>query len=129
MAALLVRYEGHLAEFPWFILDKRQRAAYAAQPLVYADTIRGADGVTIQRRWETYPGPFGFGGPSAAALLYELLQLYVEQGCTQDHIRFGTLRALFQRMHAELNPARSDYNRLRRDPTLTRFEYLRQPRR
>jgi len=109
------RYEGHLAEFPWFILDKKQRVAFGQKPLVYSDTINGPNGEGIPRKWETHPGTYGFGGPSTADLLYELLQLYVEQGCTQDHIHFGTLRTLFRRLHPNLNPSRSDYTRLRRD--------------
>ena len=73
------RYEGHLAEFPCFILDKRRRDQFGNNPLVYTDVIAPND-EPIQRRWEAWPGRFGIGGPSAAEVFYELVQLYVEQG-------------------------------------------------
>ena len=40
----------------------------------------GRDGEPVAREWKAYPGPFGFGGPSTQVLLYDLLQLYAEQG-------------------------------------------------
>lgn len=110
------RYEGHLAEFPVFILDKRRRGSAGRDPLVYADTIRGPQGEPVLRRWEAWPGRHGFGGPSAAELFYELIQLYVEQGCTSDHIQFRTINALYGRLHPGApNPDRKDYDRVRRD--------------
>lgn len=110
------RYEGHLAEFPVFILDKRRRASAGRKPLIYADTIKGPGNEVIPRRWEAWPGRFGLGGPSTAELFYELVQLYVEQGATADHIAFGTLYSLFGRLHPGApKPDRKDYTRLRRD--------------
>lgn len=110
------RYEGHLAEFPVFILDKRRRAGAGREPLVYTDTIRGPNNELVPRRWEAWPGRFGLGGPSAAELFYELIQLYVEQGASADHIAFRTLYALFDRIHPDApKPDRKDYDRLRRD--------------
>lgn len=110
------RYEGHLAEFPVFILDKRRRAGAGREPLIYTDTIKGPGNEIVPRRWEAWPGRFGLGGPSAAELFYELVQLYVEQGATADHIAFRTLYALFNRLHPSApKPDRKDYDRLRRD--------------
>lgn len=110
------RYEGHLAEFPVFILDKRLRAGRGRDPLVYTDTIAGPTKEPIPRRWEAWPGRHGFGGPSTAELFYELVQLYVEQGMCDDHIHFKTINALYRRLHPDApNPDRKDYDRVRRD--------------
>lgn len=110
------RYEGHLAEFPVFILDKRRRGSAGRDPLVYCDSIRGPGSESIPRRWEAWPGRLGFGGPSTAELFYELVQLYVEQGSVADHIHFRTINALYRRLHPGApNPDRKDYDRIKRD--------------
>lgn len=110
------RYEGHLAEFPVFILDKRRRSVASDEPLIYTDTIKGPGNEIIPRRWEAWPGRFGLGGPSTAELFYELVQIYVEQGASADHIGFRTLYSLFRRLHPGApKPDRKDYARLRRD--------------
>lgn len=109
------RYEGHLAEFPCFVLDKRRRDQFARTPLIYTDVIAPND-EPITRRWEAWPGRLGIGGPSTAGVFYELVQLYVEQGAHADNIHFKTLNALFRRLHPDsTNPDRKDYERLRRD--------------
>ena len=110
------RYQGHLAEFPVFILDKRRRAQAGGAALIYVDTIQSPKGELVPRRWEAWPGRLGLGGPSAAELFYELVQIYAEQGAHEDHIHFKTLHALFRRLHPNAaNPDRKDYDRLRRD--------------
>ncbi len=73
----------------------------------------------MAREWKVYPGHFGFGGQSAQVLLYDLLKLYVEQGCRGSQVQFGTLRHLFQR-RGERNPSKRDYERLRRDLDILR---------
>jgi len=84
--------------------------------MVYSDVITGPDGEPLPRRWEAWPGRHGFGGPSAAELFYELVQLYVEQGAHADHIHFKTLNSLFRRIHPGApKPDAKDYDRLRRD--------------
>lgn len=107
------RYDFDLAEFPLFFLKKNRKRSSGA-PLRYTDTIRGKDGEGVRRSWTAYPGPFGFGGLTAQLLLYELLQLYVEQGARGSQIQFGTLRSLFLR-RGHRNPSKRDYLRLRRD--------------
>jgi hypothetical protein len=97
------------------VLDKRRRDQFGKNPLVYTDVIAPND-EPIKRRWEAWPGRFGIGGPSAAEVFYELVQLYVEQGARGDHIQFKTLNALYRRLHPNTpNPDRKDYDRLRRD--------------
>ena len=108
------RYDFDLAEFPLFRLNKLAPGKSARDPLRYADTITGRDGKPVERSWTVYPGPFGFGGQSTQVLLFDLLQLYCEQGARGAQIQFGTLRSLFQR-RGERNPSKRDYDRLRRD--------------
>lgn len=110
------RYDFDLAEFPLFRLYKNRLGRRDAKPLVYADTIEGRDHQQVERLWKCYPSPFGFGGATTQEVLYALLQLYVEQGCRGTQIQFGTMRALFKRMHPEMrSPAGPDFTRLRRD--------------
>jgi hypothetical protein len=55
----------------------------------------------------------GVGGATAHPLLFDLLQLYAEQGGRAPVIHFSTLRSLFLRR--ERNPSKKDYDRMRRD--------------
>jgi len=113
------RYDFDLAEFPLFSFHTTRRAARAREPLGYTDTIAGHDGTPVSRRWTAYPGAFGVGGASTQALLYDLLQLYLEQGGRGAQIQFGTLRALFLR-RGQRNPSARDYARMRRDLDILR---------
>ncbi len=113
------RYDFDLAEFPLFKFCKPSASRKDRAPIVYADTITGKDRQPVPREWRAYPGPFGFGGPSTHALLYDLLQLYVEQGARGTQIQFGTLRSLFLR-RGNRNPSKRDYERLRRDIDILR---------
>lgn len=109
------RYDLDLAEFPLFRLYKNELKKHdILKPLVYTDTIKGKDGEPVTRNWEVSVGRHGFGGSSTQVLLYDLLQLYVEQGLESDTIRFGTIHALFQR-RGDRNPSKRDYDRMIRD--------------
>jgi hypothetical protein len=112
------RYDFDLAEFPLFTLHKTG-SVRGHEPLVYTDTITGHDGQSVIRTWKTYPGPFGFGGSTTQVLLYDLLQLYCEQGARGSQIELGTLRSLFRR-HTDRNPSKENYERLRRDLDILR---------
>ncbi len=75
----------------------------------------------LQREWKVFPGAFGFGGQTTQQVLYELLQLYIEQGCRGTQIQFGTPRALLLRIWPEhRHPSSKDYVRLRRDLDILR---------
>ena len=113
------RYDFDLAEFPLFSLYKNRRASRGREPLAYTDTIRGRDGEPIERTWKAYPGPFGFGGATTQVLLYDLLQMYCEQGASGTQIEFGTVRSLLTR-RGERNPSKNDYERVRRDIDILR---------
>ncbi len=109
------RYDLDLAEFPIFRLYKNDLKNHDIQkPLTYTDTIKGKDGEPVTRHWEVSVGRHGFGGSSTQVLLYDLLQLYVEQGLESETIRFGTIHALFQR-RGDRNPSKRDYDRMIRD--------------
>lgn len=106
-------FDFDLAEFPLFYFAKRPPRDIHA-PLKYRDTIRGKEGKPVVREWSCFPGRLGIGGATAQALLFDLLQLYAEQGGRGTRIHFGTLRSLLVR-RGERNPSRKDYERLRRD--------------
>ena len=108
------RYDFDLAEFPLFRFYTTRLLGHGSGPIVYSDVIVGKDRQQVTREWKVYPGPFGFGGPSTQVLLYDLLQLYAEQGFRGSQLQFGTLRALFLRRGTR-NPSKDDYARLRRD--------------
>lgn len=108
------RYDFDLAEFPLFRLNRLAEDKTGREPIRYSDTITGRDGKSVERSWTVHAGPFGFGGPSAQVLLFDLLQLYAEQGAKGTQIQFGTLRSLFLR-RGERNPSKRDYERMRRD--------------
>jgi hypothetical protein len=108
------RYDFSLAEFPLFRLNKLAAGRSCREPLRYEDTITGRDGRPVRRSWAVHPGPFGFGGQSTQVLLFDLLQLYAEQGARGSQVQFGTLRSLLTR-RGERNPSKRDYDRLRRD--------------
>ena len=108
------QYDFDLAEFPLFRLNKLAAAKSGRDPIRYSDTISGRNGKPVARSWTVHPGPFGFGGQSAQVLLFDLLQLYAEQGARGTQIQFGTLRSLFLR-RGDRNPSKRDYERMRRD--------------
>ena len=111
----LGRYDFDLAEFPVFRLHKPSLKHHdITKPLTYTDTIKGKDGEIVERRWEAFAGRYGFGGASTQVLLYDLLQLYVEQGLESEYIRFGTIHALLKR-RGQRNPSKRDYERMLRD--------------
>src|SRR5437667_3971503 len=81
------RYDFDLAEFPLFQFYKNRLSEHDSEPFTYSDTIVGKDGQEITREWKAYPGPFGFGGASAHVLLFDLFQLYAEQGFRGSQIQ------------------------------------------
>jgi hypothetical protein len=108
------RYDFDLAEFPFFHFDKNPDQPLK-EAITYTDTITGKDGVSVIREWKVYPSAaYGFGGPTTQLVLYDLLQLYIEQGCKGNQIQFGTLYNLLQRRGIR-TPSTRDYQRLRRD--------------
>ena len=117
------RYDFDLAEFPLFRFEKPKavRLITPGEALVYEDTIRGKDGDRVTRTWKALPGNYGWGGGTTQDLLFDLLQLYIAQGCQGQHIEFGSLRSLFVRRYGTgRNPSAKDFARLRRDLEILR---------
>ena len=82
------------------------------------EPVRGCPQRFLRLR-KAYPGPFGFGGATTQLLLYDLLQMYCEQGASGSQIEFGTVRSLLMR-RGERNPSKKDYERVRRDIDILR---------
>src|SRR5205807_4357495 len=74
-------FDFDLAEFPLFRLYRNRSSHDDRSPLIYRDTISGRGRQPVGREWKVFPGPLGFGGETTQTLLYDLLQLYCEQGC------------------------------------------------
>src|SRR5262249_2958649 len=73
-------FDFDLAEFPLFRYEHGVRARRRFEPLVYRDVITARDGSRVCREWRAIPGAAGVGGPSTQSLLFDLIQLYAEQG-------------------------------------------------
>jgi hypothetical protein len=98
-------YDFDFAEFPWCLLSKSQRPS-AEEPLVHRSYYTNQNtGDRVERVFETFPAPPPkglegpqFPGPTGHALFYAALQLYVEQGATDDKVVFGSRRHLCRRL-------------------------------
>lgn len=91
------KYELTLAEFPTFPVSKNQPEAF--KPRVFEDTINGKDGEVVKRKWTFIPhGEFGFGTPSTHSTLFELLQVWKEDGFSSQYIQFGSVFNMLKRM-------------------------------
>src|SRR5262249_45036674 len=81
------KYEMNLAEFPLALLSKKQPKKPEA--IEYQDTISGKDGEIVTRMWRVKPShDYGFGSTALTALLFELFQLWKEQGFKSRKIDF-----------------------------------------
>ena len=108
------RYDHGLAEFPAFRFGKRRRQS--EELIRFTDSIAGPNGRRLERDWTVFPSAkWGYGGATTQALLFDLHQIWKDQGFHGTRIYFGTLRKLYQRQHPGKNPAPLDYGRLRRD--------------
>ena len=98
------RYELTLAEFPISLLSKRggQRDI-----LEYKDTI-DVKGKKVERIWRVIPSAkYGICGPTTQDTLFELIQLWREQGFQGRNINFGSIYKLIER---KLLRSKSDQN-------------------
>lgn len=111
-------FDVDLAEFPIFSLSSKPSDTRKS-PMLYSDEIQSVGGKSIVRTWTVYAGPLGFGGPTCQELLFDLLQIYSEQGCQGSKIHFGTLRSLLMRRGTR-HPSSDDYERVKRDITILR---------
>ena len=106
------KYEFTLAEFPITILSKR--APEGLKILEYHDTITGEGGEPVRRTWRVKPSiEHGFGSSAALSTIYELFQIWKEDGFETPIVRFGSIYNLCKRMGLKDKP--SAYKRIRKD--------------
>ncbi len=81
----------------------------------YQDTITGKDGRRVTRKWAVFPSPSdGFGTSQVLDTLFEVFQLWKEQGFRSRVIQFESLYSLLKRkgLKQDTEPA---YDRLKKD--------------
>jgi hypothetical protein len=109
------KYEMNLAEFPLALLAKRKLKEFRV--IEYEDTISGANGEMIQRKWTVSPSArFGFGSTAITATLFELFQMWKDQGFQSRNIQFQSIYNLIQRM-GDRTTSDKAYERIRSDLT------------
>ena len=100
------RYELTLAEFPIAVLSKTPKKSLTA--LEYKDVIEGKDGKSVERTWRVVPSAeYGFGGATTIGTLFEIFQIWNDQGFRDRHINFGSTYKLIERKFLK---SRSDQN-------------------
>jgi len=106
------KYEFNLAEFPVTMLSKR--LPKNLKIIEYEDTIIGKGGKLIPRTWRVKPSvDYGFGTSEALGTLFELFQIWKEQGFETPTIRFGSIYNLVK--HMDLENTQTAYQRIRKD--------------
>src|SRR5215470_17583510 len=109
------KYEMNLAEFPLALLSKRKLKE--VRIIEYEDTITGANGQLIPRKWAVSPSArYGFGSTAITALLFEIFQIWKEQGFESRDIHFQSIYNLIQRMGYRPTDDKA-YARIRNDLT------------
>jgi len=109
------KYEMNLAEFPLALLSKRKLKE--VRIIEYEDTITGANGQLIPRKWAVSPSArYGFGSTAITALLFEIFQIWKEQGFESRNIHFQSIYNLIQRMGYRPTDDKA-YARIRNDLT------------
>jgi len=73
------KYEMNLAEFPFAVLSKNRPVKL--EVIEYEDTIKGKNGTPVPRLWRLKPSiEYGFGSTELTSVLFELFQIWKEQG-------------------------------------------------
>jgi len=106
------KYEMNLAEFPVTVLSKR--VSKDKKAIKYTDWIIGRDGKKERREW-TVTGSAEWGLPTGSALrtLFELINIWKEQGFRERKIYFGSRYNLLRQMGSKLS--KRDYERIEKD--------------
>jgi len=130
-------FDINLAEFPIAYLNRGGLPKNANKTEIsYCDTIRGRDGKPVERVWtvqaqSTISGKelkkkeaelgrsltqeekqLGFGGPQTLEVIYELFQLWKDQGFSDSQIHIGTYYHLLKRLN--WCTGKSDYELLKK---------------
>jgi hypothetical protein len=105
------KYELSLSEFPVTLLS---RAEGGKTFIEYRDTIVGKNKDIVERVWRVYPdAKWGFGTASTFSSLYELFQIWKEQGFSSKTITFGSLYSFSKRKG--IIPTNTSYETLKKD--------------
>jgi len=121
-------FEINIAEFPIAYLNRGQLPAGVSKTeYQYKDVIKGRDGKPVERVWtieahatdeiidengERSRTQLGFGGPATLEVIYELFQLWKEQGFKEPKIHIGTFYNFLKRLG--WGNGNSQYKQLRR---------------
>lgn len=110
------RYDFDLAEYPWLRFGRKLRPSHKLEPMIYEDSITGANSTPILRRWTMYPSLKGapFPGETTQRLVLALLHIWSAVGFEGDRINFKTLNHICQLMNGR-NARGDDYRQIRRD--------------
>jgi|RhiMetdeSRZDD1v2_1073273.scaffolds.fasta_scaffold324581_2 hypothetical protein len=112
-ALLRSKYEMNLAEFPYAVLSKNHPDKLAV--IEYEDTIKGKNGAVIARLWRLKPSiEYGFGSTELTSLLFEIFQIWKEQGFQSRRIYVGSIYNLIQRMNLSVTSTKT-YERITAD--------------
>ena len=102
-----------LAEFPWAIFSRSDRPKDGG-PILYSDEILHPETKqSFERRFETLAGPYGHATGTTYELAYILIQMYLEQGASDDKVVFGSLRNIAR--ERGISPTGPNLKRIRRD--------------
>ena len=120
-------FEINIAEFPIAYLNRGQLPNGVSKTRYqYSDVIKGRDQKPVERIWtieahatgevinqngEKESVQLGFGGPGTLEVIYELFQLWKEQGFKEPKIHIGTFYNMLQRL--EWGTGNSQYKQLR----------------
>lgn len=89
-------FEMNLAEFPLTRLSTCQ--SDDLQAIAYQDRITGKNGEVVERSWTVTPSAtHGFGSPRLLSTLFEVFQIWREDGFTSRRIPINSLYNLVQR--------------------------------
>ena len=95
------RYDYTLSEFPFCLLQSNLKLEAGEDGVNYyqfRDTITGKDGQPVERTWRIHPDPeAGFGGRTTLSTIFEIFQIWKEQGFKSRNIHFGTVNHLIER--------------------------------
>lgn len=130
-------FDINIAEFPIAYLNRGKLPKNANKTeITYTDTIKGRDGKPVERTWTVEARSrisgkellkledklgrkltedertLGFGGPQTLEVIYELFQLWKEQGFCDGKIHIGTYYHLLKRLG--WCTGRSDYQLLKK---------------
>ena len=121
-------FEINLAEFPIAYLNRGALPeGYSKTEYQYKDVIKGRDGKPVERTWtieahateetkneigERKKTSLGFGGPATLEVIYELLQMWKEQGFKEPKIHVGSFYNLLKRL--DWGTGSTQYKQLRK---------------